>query len=158
MLGFFVFMGCCQVYCARWYWFSIGYVIFSSNCCSRFLPDFCALVQDCCTRLSFYLAGVGVSPTPLCWVVRVIVRCYLILVWLASPGLSEGEVIFCLPVGSVWLCMVLWYLWASCSMSHGFLIFFVDNSYGGFLCVGVWVRVWGVYFFSDVPLDVTFGT
>ena len=42
-----------------------------------------------------------------------------------------------------------------CSMSHGFLIFFVDNSYGGFLCAGVWVRVWGVYFFSDVPLDVT---
>ena len=39
-------------------------------------------------------------------------------------------------------------------MSHGFLIFFVDNSYDGFLCVGLWVRVWGVYFFLDVPLNV----
>ena len=34
----------------------------------------------------------------------------------------------------------------------------MDNSDYGFLCECLWVRVLVVFNFSDVPLDVTFGT
>ena len=39
-------------------------------------------------------------------------------------------------------------------MSHADLKKIVDNSYDGFDCVIVLARVWGIFNFSDVPLDV----